>query len=40
VAGTAAQITMTADTGAYCARVYDLGNLTAPMPFTISISRP
>jgi len=39
-AGTAAQITLTADAGSYCARVYDLGTLTAPLPFTISISRP
>ncbi|MEP6782885.1 MAG: hypothetical protein ABI983_04390 [Acidobacteriota bacterium] len=39
-AGTTAQITLTADTGTYCARVYDPGTLTAPVPFTISISRP
>jgi hypothetical protein len=39
-AGTTAQITLAADTGSYCARVYDLGTLTAPLPFTISISRP
>lgn len=39
-AGTTAQITLTADSGSYCARVYDLGTLTAPLPFTISISRP
>lgn len=40
VAGATAQITLNADVGAYCARVYDLGTLTAPLPFTISISRP
>jgi hypothetical protein len=39
-AGTAAQITLSADAGSYCARVYDLGTLTQPLPFTISISRP
>ena len=39
-AGATAQITLTAATGSYCARVYDLGGLTAPLPFTISISRP
>ena len=39
-AGTAAQIAVRADTGAYCAKVYDPGTLTAPVPFTISISRP
>ena len=39
-AGSAAQISIAADTGAYCAKVYDLGNLAAPLPFTISISRP
>lgn len=40
VAGTTAQLTIVAATGAYCARVYDLGTLAAPLPFTISISRP
>jgi len=39
-AGATAQITLSADTGTYCARVYDPGTLTAPVPFTISISRP
>lgn len=39
-AGSAAQITIAADVGTYCTRVYDLGTLTAPLPFTISISRP
>ena len=40
VAGAAAQIAISADVGAYCAKVYDTGTLTAPVPFTISISRP
>ena len=39
-AGAAAQIAISADVGAYCAKVYDAGTLTAPVPFTISISRP
>ena len=39
-AGAAAQISISADAGAYCAKVYDAGSLTAPVPFTISISRP
>jgi hypothetical protein len=39
-AGAAAQITVAAEAGAYCAKVYDLGTLDAPLPFTISISRP
>jgi len=39
-AGTAAQISIAADAGTYCAKVYDPGTLGAPLPFTISISRP
>ena len=39
-AGASAQISINADAGAYCAKVYDAGALTAPVPFTISISRP
>jgi len=39
-AGDAAQISIQADKGAYCAKVYDLGTLQAPLPFTISISHP
>lgn len=39
-AGAAAQIALAAEAGAYCAKVYDLGTLDAPLPFTISISRP
>ena len=39
-AGDAAQISIQADKGAYCAKVYDLGTLQEPLPFTISISHP
>ena len=39
-AGAAAQISIPADKGAYCAKVYDLGTLQEPLPFTISISHP
>lgn len=39
-AGAAAQISIQADKGAYCAKVYDLGTLQEPLPFTISISHP
>jgi hypothetical protein len=39
-AGAAAQISIAADTGTYCAKVYDPGTLSASVPFTISISRP
>jgi hypothetical protein len=39
-AGATAQIAIAADAGAYCAKVYDLGTLRDPLPFTISISRP
>jgi len=39
-AGDAAQISIQADQGAYCAKVYDLGTLQEPLPFTISISHP
>jgi len=40
VAGAAAQLSMAAAAGPHCARVYDPGTLTAPLSFTISISRP
>jgi hypothetical protein len=39
-AGAAAQISISADKGAYCAKVYDLGTLQEPLPFTIAISHP
>jgi hypothetical protein len=39
-AGTDAQVSITADAGTFCAKVYDPGTLEAPLPFTISIVRP
>ena len=39
-AGSTAQISISAAAGAYCAKVYDLGTLSAPLAFTIAISRP
>lgn len=39
-AGSGAPLAIAADSGAYCAKVYDPGTLAAPAPFTISISRP
>ena len=38
--GATAQLSVNAEAGAYCAKVYDLGTLSAPLPFTIAISRP
>lgn len=38
--GTGAQIAAPVDGGSYCVKVYDTGTLTAPVTFTISISRP
>lgn len=40
VAGSAAHIAVTAEAATYCAKVYDPGTLTAPIAFTILISRP
>lgn len=40
IAGSAAQIAMTAEAATYCARVYDPGTVTEPTTFTIVISRP
>jgi hypothetical protein len=40
VAGADAQISIAAEKGTYCAKVYDLGTLTDPLPFTIGISHP
>lgn len=40
-AGATAQVTVNAESGTYCAKVYDVGNLTtSPVPFTLLISRP
>jgi hypothetical protein len=40
IAGSVAQIAMTAEAATYCAKVYDLGTVTEPTAFTIVISRP
>ena len=34
------QLTTTLDVGVYCAAVYDLGNLTAPASFNVTIAHP
>lgn len=40
-AGETAQVTVTVDSGTYCAKVYDVGTLTmSAVPFTLLISRP
>jgi hypothetical protein len=39
-AGTAAQITSTAETGTYCVEVYDVGNLTGAVSFSGTIAHP
>ena len=39
-AGASAQISMSVDTGTFCVKVYDLGTLSAPVAFTLGISRP
>jgi hypothetical protein len=38
--GTAPQLTMTADAGSYCVRVWDVGRLTGDVFFTVTIERP
>lgn len=40
VAGAEAQISISAEKGTYCAKVYDLGTLKDSLPFTIGISHP
>ncbi|MDP2322287.1 MAG: hypothetical protein Q8O42_23470 [Acidobacteriota bacterium] len=40
IAGSVAQIAMTAEAATYCAKVYDPGTVAAPTTFTIVISRP
>ena len=40
IAGSAAQIAMTAEAATYCAKVYDPGTVAEPTTFTIVISRP
>lgn len=39
-AGTTPQLTTTSEIGVYCVRVYDVGNLTAPMTFDVTIAHP
>lgn len=39
-AGAAAQLSVAADSGTYCAQIFDVGTLAAPLPFTLLISRP
>ena len=39
-AGAPAQVSVAAEAGRYCVKVYDPGTLTAPVSFTVSISRP
>ena len=38
--GNTAQVTATIPAGTYCARILDVGNLTAPATFAINISHP
>jgi IMP dehydrogenase/GMP reductase len=40
VAGASARITMAADGGPYCVKVFDTGTLTAPVSFTVAITHP
>ena len=39
-AGESTQLSLNADTGLFCVKVYDAGGLSAPVAFTLSISRP
>lgn len=39
-AGPASQISIEAEKGSYCAKVFDLGSLAEPLSFTIAISHP
>mgnify|MGYP003344431404 FL=1 len=39
-AGSSAQLSMSVDTGTFCVKVYDTGTLSAPVAFTLGISRP
>lgn len=39
-AGSTAQLSMPVDTGTFCVKVYDLGTLSAPVAFTLGLSRP
>jgi hypothetical protein len=39
-AGSAPQLSLPVDSGAYCVRIFDIGTLTESMGFTITIVRP
>ena len=39
-AGSSPQITTQADAGQYCVQVFDLGTLTDPVPFALTINHP
>jgi len=38
--GSTAQLTTQADVGSYCVQVFDLGTLTNPIPFALTINHP
>jgi hypothetical protein len=38
--GASPQITIRADSGAYCVQVYDVGEVTGQMPFSLSVEHP
>ena len=40
VAGSTPQITVTENPGTYCAQIYDVGNITTPSTFSITIVHP
>jgi hypothetical protein len=40
VAGATAQITSSAQPGPYCVEIYDVGNLTGPTVFSVTIAHP
>ncbi|HEV3058420.1 MAG TPA: hypothetical protein VGY48_09225 [Vicinamibacterales bacterium] len=40
VAGSAAQISVTENSGSYCVALYDVGNLTAAVTYTITVAHP
>jgi hypothetical protein len=39
-AGTTPQVTNTYEAGVYCLRVYDVGNLTGPLTFDVTVAHP
>jgi hypothetical protein len=40
VAGSTAQIVVTENPGSYCVSIYDVGKLTGPATFTVSVAHP